>query len=128
MFKECTTKKINLQACEELVLRCQKIVDDDTKKADDDDIFKPLLDLAQYLVKVNQDKVEKIVESDDDDDTEKKNNNNTRNSESEMMSDAELTENGPSTSTVIEKDSDLSDKDLKALNNIKKLDAFLQVF
>ena len=126
LFKQCKTKTINANACEELVLRCQNMVDDANKKENDEDIFKPLLDLTQYLTKVNQDKIEKILEPDEDT-NEKKGNANGHNSETEFMADADLTENGPSTSTVIEAPS-LSDRDSKKMKSIKKLDNYLQVF
>ena len=126
LFKQCKTKTINVNACEELVLRSQNMVDDKNKQENDDDIFKPLLDLTQYLIKVNQDKTEKILEPDEDK-SEKKGDANGHNSETEFMSDAELTENGPSTSTVLEAPS-LSEKDARKMKNIKKLDEYLQLF
>ena len=100
LFKKCKTKTINVNGCEELVLRCQNMVDDKNKNENDDDIFKPLLDLTQYLIKVNQDKTEKILEPEEDT-NEEKGNANGHNSETEFMSDSELIEYGPSTSTVI---------------------------
>ena len=126
LFTQCKNKKINLNTCEELVLRYQNIVDDKNNKENDDDIDKPLLDLTQYLTKVNQDKTEKILEPDEDT-NEKKGNANGHNSETKFISNPDLTENGSSTSSVIEAPS-ISDRDSRKMKSIQKLDNYLQVF